>query len=56
MISVVARRSVDREAPGGSCAVGQLIDMTEWGAPPPEPTAHNGAYLTAPDELSNEWA
>jgi hypothetical protein len=55
MISVVARRSDDREAPGGSCAAGQLIDITEWGAPLPEPTAHNGAYLTAPDELSEEW-
>ena len=39
MISVVARRSDDREAPGGSCAEGQLIGITEWALALPEPEA-----------------
>ena len=29
----------DREEPGGSCAEGQLIGMTEWTLPHPEPEA-----------------
>ncbi|MDQ1515263.1 MAG: hypothetical protein QOE80_1093 [Actinomycetota bacterium] len=33
---VVERPSADREVPGGSCAEGQLIGMTEWALPQPE--------------------
>ena len=29
--------SAEREEPGGSCANGQLIGMTEWTFPQPEP-------------------
>jgi hypothetical protein len=29
----------DREEPGGSCADGQLIGMTEWTLPHTEPAA-----------------
>ena len=31
--SVVVCRPTDREEPGGSCAGGQLIGMTEWTLP-----------------------
>ena len=33
----------DREEPGGSCADGQLIGMTEWTLPHPEPEANDEA-------------
>ena len=29
----------ERDEPGGSCADGQLIGMTEWTLPHPEPEA-----------------
>ena len=32
--------SADREEPGRSCADGQLIGMTEWTLPHPEPEAN----------------
>jgi hypothetical protein len=33
----------DHEEPGGSCADGQLIGMTEWTLPHPEPEAASEA-------------
>jgi hypothetical protein len=37
--SVVERPSADRETPGGFRADAQLIGMTEWVLPLPEPEA-----------------
>ena len=33
----------DRDGPGGSCSDGQLIGMTEWALPHPEPEAASEA-------------
>jgi len=40
-LSVVVGRSADREEPGGSCAGGQLIGMTEWTLPRWDPEANS---------------
>ena len=37
--AVAIRPSPDPEEAGGSCAEGQLIGMTEWALPHPEPEA-----------------
>ena len=37
--SALERPSAGREAPRGSCADGELIGMTEWALPLPEPEA-----------------